>query len=80
MFVENRVQEIRRLVGPEYWLHCKGKENPADIPTRKAYATNLEEGSTWWRVQVGWQVNFRLILKRKSCLIQRRCPGIVVAW
>ncbi|XP_065062391.1 uncharacterized protein LOC135689168 [Rhopilema esculentum] len=49
LFVENRVQEIRKLVGPERWLHCRGKENPADIPTRKASVAKLAEGSTWWR-------------------------------
>ena len=48
IFVENRVQEIRKLVCKELWAHCPGKENPADIPTRKPHHTVLEKQSQWW--------------------------------
>ena len=48
LFVENRVQEIRKLVAPHIWSHCPGKENPADIPTRSYDPTKLVSNSVWW--------------------------------
>ena len=48
IFVENRVQEIRKLIKPELWSHCPGKENPADIPTRKSNISKLANRSEWW--------------------------------
>ena len=48
IFVENRVQEIRKLVPDDLWAHCPGKENPADIPTRKLLPSVFEQQSEWW--------------------------------
>ena len=47
-FVENRVKEIRGLVLPEFWDHCPGSENPADIPSRGMSVTNLTKSQTWF--------------------------------
>ena len=48
IFVENRVQEIRKLVNPNLWSHCPGKENPADVPTRNYDVTKLQMIDLWW--------------------------------
>ena len=46
-FVENRVNAIRRLVPPQHWRHCPGKDNPADIPSRGMSTMSLSESSLW---------------------------------
>ena len=46
-FVENRVTAITSLIPPEFWKHCPGKENPADIPCRGMNASALSESSIW---------------------------------
>jgi hypothetical protein len=46
-FVQNRVNEICRLVPLEYWRHCSGKENPADIPSRGMTPHGLSVSSLW---------------------------------
>ena len=33
-FVQNRVREIRELVTCNYWNHCQGESNPADLPSQ----------------------------------------------
>ena len=40
-FVENRVQEIRKLAAPEYWNHCPTHENAADIASPGTTATQI---------------------------------------
>ena len=47
-FVQNRVNEIRRLVPSDHWIHCRGQNNPADIPSRGATVKELIGNSLWW--------------------------------
>lgn len=47
-FVANRVTEIQSLTEPASWSHCKGKENPADLPTRGQTVASLCQSRLWW--------------------------------
>ena len=49
LFVENRVQEIRKLVPEPLWAHCPGKQNPAYIPTRWINPTKIVTNECWWK-------------------------------
>ena len=44
----NSVKEIRKLIEPDLWSHRPGKENPADVPTRKSNISKLANRSEWW--------------------------------
>ena len=33
-YVQNRIEKIRKNLSGLKWLHCPGKLNPADMPTR----------------------------------------------
>ena len=46
-FVQNRVNEIRTLVPVNSWRHCRGKNNPADIPSRGMSPSQLSECALW---------------------------------
>ncbi|GFV79639.1 DUF1758 domain-containing protein [Trichonephila clavipes] len=46
-FVNNRVQEIRRLTNPEDRKHIPGILNPADFPSRGCGVVELI-ASLWW--------------------------------
>ena len=47
-FVQHRVNEILRLTRKEDWGHVAGKENPADIGSRGASASELKQSEWWW--------------------------------
>lgn len=47
-FVANRVTEIQTLTDPQSWSHCKGKMNPADLPTRGLTVQDLKQSTLWW--------------------------------
>jgi hypothetical protein len=49
MFVANRVEEIRRVIGPKNWHKVDTKENPADILSRGSTASELLEAELWWK-------------------------------
>ena len=46
-FVRNRVTEIRRKVLPEFWSHCPGQINPADLPSRGISLAELSVSKLW---------------------------------
>ncbi len=46
-FVQNRVLEIRKLLPPECWVHCSGRDNPADIPSRGHTPQQLADSQLW---------------------------------
>ena len=58
-FVQNWVNEIRKLVPTEYWYHCPGKENPADMPSRGVTPSELSV-SMLWRHGTNWLVGFTM--------------------
>lgn len=52
-FVANRVTEIQSLTDPQSWSHCKGKMNPADLPTRGLTVQDLKQSTLWWNGPCG---------------------------
>ena len=52
-FVQNCINEIRRLVPGDCWDHCSGKSNPADIPSRGLAPAELSV-SDLWRYGPSW--------------------------
>ena len=40
-FVQNRANEIRRLLPAQIWKHCFGKDNPTDLPSCGVAYTDL---------------------------------------
>ena len=55
-FIQNRVNGIRKLVAAEKWTHCRGEDNPADIPSRGVTPMELA-GSTLGRHGLSWLIN-----------------------
>ena len=46
-FLQIRVKEIRQLVPAEFWNHCPGKDNPADLPSRGLTPIELSFSKLW---------------------------------
>ena len=46
-FVQNRVEEIQKLISADLWNHCPGKENPADLPSRGLTLEELATSQLW---------------------------------
>ena len=46
-FVQNRVNEIRKLIPVVHWKHCPGTINPADIPSRGFTQQELSASRLW---------------------------------
>ena len=45
--VQQRVDEIRKLIPVECWEHCAGRNNPADIPSRRMTPLELSVNKLW---------------------------------
>ena len=70
--MENRVNEVRRLVLSEYWKHCPGQENPADILSRGITPTELVR-SKLWRHGPDWLVDTRFPIKEEELCMREDC-------
>ena len=46
-FVQNRVNEIRKLLPVESWKYCPTDSNPADIPSRGMSSSQLAANTLW---------------------------------
>ena len=57
-FVSNRVKEIRKRVHPDYWRHCPGSSNPADLPSRGILSVELTVSQLWRRGPEWLQMGF----------------------
>ena len=51
-FVENRVQEFRRLTPTSAWKFCPGAENPADLSSQGM--APAERHSSMWLTGPSW--------------------------
>ena len=45
--MQNRMNEIPKLVLSECWSHCPGQENPTDMPSRDLTTTELAVSKLW---------------------------------
>ena len=47
-FFQNRVDEVLQNSDPDKWFHVPGIDNPADIGTRRALTSEIENNDLWW--------------------------------
>ena len=48
-FVQNRVQEVRKLFPFKHWFHVNSKDNPADLATRMIPTKSWIDNDLWWK-------------------------------
>lgn len=90
-FVQNRVNEIKKLVAAEQWFqsHCPGRDNPADLPSRGIPLTELInhrlwfEGPTWITNQDPTELSSEEEEVPQECFQERKshsdCTPVLVA-
>ena len=49
VWVQNRILNIRKLVGPERWFYVLTSVNPADVATRVMSPRKFAESQLWWK-------------------------------
>ena len=47
-YVKNRVDKIQQVSSANWWRHCPGVDNPADLASRGASADALIDSKLWW--------------------------------
>lgn len=47
-FVQNRIDEIHKLIDVKSWRHCPVVENPANVGSRGCLASEPNENGLWW--------------------------------
>ena len=65
LFIQNKVEKIRKLTNVNMWRHCPGNLNPADLPSRGTTATDFynlfsewNNGPTFLRQSINtWPMN-----------------------
>ena len=72
LWVENRVNEVRKIVPAECWKHCPGIDNTADIPSRGITSTELVNCKLW-RYGPDWLVERNPVLEEESCSVPEEC-------
>ena len=77
-FVQNQVVKVRKKVPIKHWVHVPGKQNPADLPSRGCYPSQLKNENTlqfyvhgpeWLKDDIDdWPVrrNIKLTLEEKE--------------
>ena len=86
-FVQNRVNEIRKLVPADQWHHCPGRDNPADLPSRGLPLTELIDNQLWFEGPPWLSEPLSLDLTQpaterdvpRECLLELRATGHALA-
>ena len=47
--MQNRVLNVRKLVGPERWFYVPTSVSPADVATRVMSPKKFPESELWWK-------------------------------
>ena len=71
-FVQNRTTEIRTLLPDATWVHCAGKENPADLPSRGMSLAHLT-ASDLWRKGLEWLTSEELNVCQEDESMPEEC-------